>query len=765
MHSDPIANKIQINGIVQGVGFRPFVFQLAKKHGIRGTVANTSAGVLIHAEAGSQPLADFCREIGEKKPRLAHITEIRISPTVTENFKDFSIIQSKGEHGISTLISPDMAVCEDCLREMYEPEDRRFGYPFINCTNCGPRYTIIDDIPYDRPHTSMKVFPMCPDCQAEYDNPEDRRFHAQPNACPVCGPHVFLYDKERNLLAEGKSGDKSGNDAVRKTADLLKAGHILAIKGLGGFHLAADAENPEAVRHLRERKRRAEKPFALMSADLPSIRTYAEITGDDEKLLTSQQRPIVLLEKKADNSIAESVSPGNRYFGVMLPYTPLHYLIFSSGNFRALVMTSANMSEEPIVIDNKEAFERLGDIADYFLIHNRDIYLRSDDSIVRHHMGERRFLRRSRGYAPMPVFLKEEMPPVLACGAELKNTVCLTKGKNAFLSQHIGDLENLETLDFFHLTVRHLQRILNIKPEIIAHDLHPDYMSTRFALESEGMEKIGVQHHHAHIVSCMTENQMKGPVIGLAFDGSGYGTDGSIWGGEILIADYHEFRRAAHLAPVPMPGSTAAIREPWRMALGYLLDTFGDEYPELPFMKQIAEEKISVIPAMIRRQINCPMTSSLGRFFDGMAALCGIRSTVTFEGQAAMELEMMAGESAGFYDGEWQSGETYRIPTAPIVRGIVRDVRNRVPVSEISRKFHNTLIRLFSELCEQIRKDTGLKQVALSGGVFQNVLLSEGMIRSLEQRNFRVFTHHTVPCNDGGISLGQAVAGAAMFCR
>ncbi len=751
-----IASIIHINGIVQGVGFRPFVWQVAGQHGICGTVANTSEGVRIHAQGSPENMENFCRDLRERKPPLSHITEINIFPESPKDFSDFSIVQSSGENRVSTLISPDMAVCKDCVREMRNPKDRRYRYPFINCTNCGPRYTIIDNIPYDRVHTSMKVFPMCPECQAEYDNPANRRFHAQPNACPVCGPHIALHDSQGNRIIS--------DDPVRKTAELLKAGHILAIKGLGGFHLAADAQNSDAVRSLRKRKGREEKPFALMSRDVEHILCYAFAEAEEESLLVSPQRPIVLLQKKNPNPLADAIAPGNRNFGVMLPYTPLHYLLFDDGDFTALVMTSANRSEEPIVISNDEAFELLADIADFFLVHNRDIYLRSDDSIVRHVCGSARFIRRSRGYAPRPIFLKKEIPSVLGCGAELKNTICLSKGKNAFLSQHIGDMENLQSLDFFQLTVRHLKRILDIEPKIIAHDLHPDYMTTRFALEQNGVKTIAVQHHHAHIVSCMAEHQIDGPVIGLAFDGTGFGTDGTVWGGEVLISDLHEFKRIAHLSPVAMPGSAAAIREPWRMAVAYLADAFGEDFLnlDLPVLKEAGEMKIQMIQSMIRKGINAPMTSSMGRFFDGIAALLGIRSRVSFEGQAAMELEMMAGEEVdGIYPCEWEKGETWRILTAPIVRGIVRDMQSGLSVPLISRRFHSSLIHILSELCEQIRKDTDLNRVVLSGGVFQNALLLEGMIRNLEKRHFQVFTHCLVPCNEGGISLGQVmIAGA-----
>ena len=635
MAEDNIAKRVEVNGIVQGVGFRPFIYQLANRHKIKGEVANTSSGVSIHIEGIRQNIESFCRDLSEKSPPLAYITEVSFYDEPVNDYKDFTIVDSKGQAVMTTLISPDVSVCDDCISELFDPSDRRFQYPFINCTNCGPRYTIIDDIPYDRPKTSMKHFKMCPICQEEYDDPENRRFHAQPNACKDCGPHISLYDNTRKKVATP--------NPIEKAATLLKQGGIIAVKGLGGFHLAVDAENNKAVARLRKRKYREEKPLAIMSYDVEHIRRYAQVEPEEEKLLTSPQRPIVLLKKIEPNSISEAVAPRNRYFGAMLPYTPLHYILLSH-NFTALVMTSGNLSDEPIAIDNEDAFDRLSNIADYFLIHNRDIYLRSDDSIVRKSAGFTRFIRRSRGYVPIPVFLNKKVPSILACGAELKNTICLTKGNHAFLSQHIGDLENLASYDFFQLTIRHMKRILDINPEIIAFDLHPDYLSTRYAEEQQDIQKIQVQHHHAHIVSAMAENMLDGPVIGLSFDGTGYGSDGTIWGGEILFAEIEKFSRAAHFAYVPMPGSAAAIKEPWRMAVSYLYDAFGEGFwdLDLPFLKKIDHNKLKIIVKMISKQLNSPHTSSLGRLFDGIAAIAGIRNHVFFEGQAAMELEMLA---------------------------------------------------------------------------------------------------------------------------
>jgi len=766
MTEDYVARRLEASGIVQGVGFRPFVYQLAKKYNLTGDVANTSSGVTIYIQGNLSSIESFSQDLAQKNPPLSCITKISVDPEAVKDIKGFTIAKSKNSIGKSALISPDVSVCDDCLRELFDPTDRRYLYPFINCTNCGPRYTIIDDIPYDRPKTSMKHFKMCKRCQSEYDNPENRRFHAQPNACDVCGPNVTLYDNRRRKIET--------ENPIKKTAALLKQGFILAIKGLGGYHLAADAENSDAVTLLRKRKHREEKPLAVMSVNLESILRYADIKPEEQALLASIQRPIVILKKKQSGTpdlkpLADAVAPGNRYFGAMLPYTPLHYLLLSPDvtgqDFTALVMTSGNMSEEPIAIDNDDAFKRLSGIADYFLVHNRDIYLRSDDSIIRRSAGVVQFIRRSRGYIPTPVFLNKKVSPILACGAELKNTICITKEDRAFLSQHIGDLENIATYEFFQLTVRHMKRILDIHPEIVACDLHPDYMSTRYAMEQDKVEKVRVQHHHAHIVSCMAENKLNGDVIGLSFDGTGYGTDGAIWGGEIFVADEEKFTRKAHISYVPMPGGAAAIKEPWRMAVSYLYEAFGQEFKSLrlPGLNKFDEKKIKIIAEMIEKKVNSPDTSSLGRLFDAIAAICGIRDTVHFEGQAAIELEMAAGEKTNdIYDYEWTSGDIYRILPGPVIRGVVKDIENGVDICRISSKFHQTLVSLFSDLCETIRKETKLKRVVLSGGVFQNSLLLTGLFNALEKKDFKVYTHRLVPANDGGISLGQAVIANAV---
>ncbi len=751
------AKRIDVNGIVQGVGFRPFVYNLALQYDLKGEVANTAAGVSILLEGSPEGIQAFETDLTENCPPLAHIVEITARSASVKPYTEFRIVKSRGQARMSTLISPDVSICDDCLRELFDPNDRRYLYPFINCTNCGPRYTIIDDIPYDRPTTSMRHFKMCDACQTEYDDPTNRRFHAQPNACAQCGPHVSLYDNRCKSL--------NTEDSIKMAAELIHQGQIVAVKGLGGYHLVVDALNSDAVMRLRRRKLREEKPFAIMSPDLESIREYARVRPEEETLLTSVQRPIVLLQKRNPNLISEAVAPGNKYWGVMLPYTPLHYLLLKNG-FSALVMTSANLSEEPIAIDNEDAFERLADIADVFLTHNRDIYLRSDDSILKYTAGHKRYIRRSRGFVPIPVFLNREVPSILACGAELKNTICLTKGDKAFLSQHIGDLENMMTLDFFKLTVAHLQRILEVQPEIIACDMHPDYLSSLFAREQTDTRVIEVQHHHAHVVSCMSEHKLEGTVIGLAFDGTGYGPDGTIWGGEVLVADSRQFERAAHLAEVPMPGSNAAIKEPWRMAISYLHATFGENVLDLdlPLLKEIEHHKINILLEMILKGFNCPQTSSLGRLFDAVAAIAGIRQQVNFEGQAAMELEMLAaGPSDAIYDIQWTTHGPFEIQPQTIIRAVVQDVHNGLSPAEISFKFHQTLIALFAEICETIRRRHDLNRVILSGGCFQNSLLLKGLIGQLEAKHFEVYAHQQVPANDGGIALGQAIVAAAQM--
>jgi len=751
-----IARQFHVNGIVQGVGFRPFVYQLAQRHGLAGQVANTSAGVTIAVEGPAEAVAAFERDLPVQAPPLAVITAIQAQAIAPEGLQRFDIATSQAQALRATLVSPDVGVCADCLAELFDPADRRHRYPFINCTNCGPRYTIIEDVPYDRPKTSMRRFVMCRRCQAEYDDPANRRFHAQPNACPVCGPQVAFWDPQ------GFPVDTP--DPIGHAADLLKNGAVLAIKGLGGFHLAVDATNPEAVARLRSRKLREEKPLALMAADLEQVKAFACFAEAEQALLLSVQRPIVLLAKRYPNPIAGAVAPANPYFGVMLPYTPLHCLLLDPG-FTALVMTSANRSDEPICIANAEALERLAGIADGFLVHDRDIYLRSDDSIVRHLEGGQRFVRRSRGYVPVPVFLSKALPSVLACGAELKNTVCLTRGNQAFVSQHIGDLENLAALDFFQMTVAHLQRILDIQPQLVACDLHPDYLGTVWARQQGRLPVIGVQHHHAHMAACMGEHHLPGPVIGLCLDGTGLGSDGAIWGGEVLVGDFAGFERAGHLAYTPLPGGAAAIKQPWRMGLSHLMATFGQGWADLdlPLRQQVGAEPLAFVARMVQKQVNCPPTSSLGRLFDAVAAVCGLRQTVSFEGQAAMELEMVAdrGEMRP-YGFQIDAGTgVYRILPQTIVASVVHDLVAGTPVAKVSARFHATVIAAFGDVAARVGRDRGLNTVVLSGGSLQNAILLTGLTRFLRARGLAVYSHTQVPCNDGGLSLGQVLVAAA----
>jgi hydrogenase maturation protein HypF len=751
--------RTRIKGIVQGVGFRPFIYNLARANGLKGFVSNTTEGVYIEVEGAPEFLDAFHGAILEEKPPLAHITSIDSVEQPLKAYLDFTIHKSEVQEHRRTLISPDVCVCDDCLKELFDPNDRRYGYPFINCTNCGPRYTIIMDIPYDRPFTAMKPFKMCAPCEAEYHDPADRRFHAQPDACWDCGPVVRLWDRTgREMLVD---------DPITETRSLLKKGNIIAIKGLGGFHLAVDATNNEAVKRLRQRKHREEKPLAIMSPSLEHIKKFARVSEAEASLLSSIQRPIVLLEKKLNPYIAEDVSPRNRNYGVMLPYTPLHYLLLHGDELLALVMTSGNISEEPIAIDNQEAFERLGKIADYFLNHNRDIYLRSDDSILRVIDSAPRQIRRSRGYVPIPTFLKRSLEPILACGAEWKDTICLTREGQAFLSQHIGDLENLETLNFFEMTIAHLKRILEIEPKIIAYDLHPDYLSTQYALKQSSMIQIGIQHHHAHIVSAMAEHGLEEPVIGIALDGTGYGTDGQIWGGEVLVVEPHQFDRVGHFAYLSLPGGAAAIKKPWRMAVSALHEAFGDQFLKMDFafLEDIPRDQLNVLIRMISQGVNSPLTSSCGRLFDSVAAIAGVRNHVAYEGQAAIELEAAAeGDVERVYPFEIQEKDgLQQFLTAPIIRSVVRDVNEGCSVALISATFHNTLVALFVEVCKRVGAWRGLRRVVLSGGCFQNARLLVHLTEALDTEGFEVYSQVEVPSNDGGIALGQAVAADAMY--
>lgn len=740
---------LQVSGIVQGVGFRPYTYNLALKLGLTGWVKNTAQGAFIELEGAAANIEEFISLLKKEGPPLAQIDDIDVTSLPVAGDKNFTILESTEGENI-TLVSPDMGICEDCQKEMFDSGDRRYCYPFINCTNCGPRFTIVEKIPYDRKYTTMKEFPLCPDCAKEYGEPINRRFHAQPNACPICGPTVSLRNSR---------GDMVNDDDIWGTVkEKLQQGKILAVKGLGGYHLCCDALNTEAVKTLRKRKYRWDKPFALMMPDVNTVRSFCELNPEEEKILISQRRPIVLLKKKEHYNLPEDIAPGNRMVGVMLPYTPMHYLLMEG--FQALVMTSGNFSDEPIVYNDEEAVQRLQDIADFFLLHNRKIFRRCDDSVTMVNRGKEMLIRRSRGYAPEPVKLNVETPHILACGPEQKNTFCMTKGKHAFLSHHIGDLENLPTMKSFEEGIEHFKAMFDIKPEIVAYDLHPEYLSTKYAHDYPGnVKKIGIQHHHAHVASCLADNMETGPVIGVSFDGTGYGTDGCLWGGEFLLCDFENFERVAHLAYAPLVSGSMAIKEPWRMAASYLYATFGDEMANLDidFMRNMP----SIWPVLkqaITKNINAPLTSSCGRLFDAMAALVGIRNKVNYEGQAAVELEQAcAFGEVGQYSFEILPGNPKLIDWMPLFRSLVKDIQSGTHVSIMAARIHNTMAKIILQICLMMREETKVNKVALTGGVFQNLYLLNGTLDLLETNGFQVLTHGRVPTNDGGLSLGQAL--------
>ncbi len=750
---------VRVRGIVQGVGFRPFIYQLAHRYQLGGWVRNDSNGVEIDAAGHAEQIDRFLRDISAKAPPLARIDEMDVLDRKFSPVECFTIVKSDGEQSRSTLIAPDVCTCDDCFRELNDPLNRRYRYPFINCTHCGPRYTIIKDIPYDRDKTTMGSFAMCPACRKEYEDPMDRRFHAQPNACWECGPRVWLETPAGRKVAEG-------DDAVLRSVRHLETGSILAVKGLGGFHLAVHAGDEGAVNRLRSRKVREEKPFAVMFCSVDAVKEVCLVNAEEEVLLTGLQRPIVLLKIRADkvgSVIAPSVAPHNRFLGAFLPYTPLHFLLFEGCSYDALVMTSGNRSDEPIVMTNEDARERLKDIADYFLFHDRDIHMWCDDSVTRVLHGKPRPMRRARGYVPLPVFLREPVPPVLGVGAELKNTICLTRGREAFLSQHIGDLENLETLNSFEHVISHLERILEIQPECVVHDLHPDYLSTQWARKQKGLQRLAVQHHHAHIASVAAEQKLTGPLLGLALDGTGFGTDGTLWGGEILRVDGHRFERLGHLRHVPLPGGSKAIKEPWRMALAYLwsIDPRNCEETFAHVVERWSVQNRRILVQMLERRVNSPLTSSCGRLFDAVSALIGLRDSVTYEGQAAIELEQVMEADDGSYEGIMtREQETLILDPYPMVAEVAGEVKRKQGVGIISARFHNGLVKLLSEGIRRAREDTGLNRVAMSGGVFQNAYLFDKLHSELMQQGFQVYSHMEVPTNDACIALGQAYIGA-----
>ena len=751
--------QIRVRGIVQGVGFRPFVFHQARRRALRGRVQNDAHGVLIDVEGEAAAIEQFLRALQSRPPPLARVESItRSGDLPAAGFGDFQIAASFAGAERSAAVAADTATCADCLAELFDPGNRRYGYPFINCTQCGPRFTIVEGVPYDRALTTMRDFAMCAECRAEYGDPSRRRFHAEPVACAACGPRLYLAD------AMGRTIAGSTAEAIESTLAMLQDGKIVAIKGLGGFHLACDALNPDAARCLRQRKRRERKPFALMAESVDIVRRYCSVTATERSLLLSSRRPIVLLQRRADSPVPPEVAPGVGTLGFMLPYTPLHHLLLRSFD-RPLVMTSGNLSDEPIAYRDGEAQERLGRIADAFLLNDRRIHMRADDSVARVQAGRAVLLRRGRGYAPEAIPTAFEFArELLACGGQLKNTFCLGKKRYAFLSHHIGDLANLETLTSFTEAVEHFKRLYDIRPEVVAHDLHPDYLSTRYALGAPDVERVGVQHHHAHIAACMAEHGLAGPVIGVAFDGTGYGSDGAIWGGEFLLANLADFERRAHFRYFALPGGDQAARQPWRAALSYSLDALGQDGValELPGWSTLDNAKLALVRDMIAKGINTIPSSSCGRLFDAVSSLLGLRHEASYEAQAAIELEHKACRGVdGHYPFDISSTAPQIIDLRPAIRAIVADIRKRQPVGSIAAKFHNTIAAVIVEVCQRLRRAEGVANVCLGGGVFQNHYLFGRALALLRRRGFQVYHPARIPPNDGGISFGQAAVANA----
>jgi hydrogenase maturation protein HypF len=756
--------RVHVSGLVQGVGFRPFVWREATARGLAGWVGNDAAGVVLEVEGPPASVSALMQAL-TRPPPLARVDEIlseSLTPTGQLGFE----ITSSATGGIrSALVSPDTATCADCWRELHDPADRRYRHPFVNCTSCGPRYTIVRGAPYDRSRTTMAEFALCPSCAAEYADPADRRFHAEPVCCPACGPTLQLVDAA-GLAVPG--------DPIEAAGRRLRAGGVVAVKGLGGYHLAVLANGEDAVARLRGRKHREDRPFALMVLDLDAAQALCEIGPDELALLTSTARPIVLLRRRPDAQVAPSVAPGTPELGVMLTYTPLHALLLQAAG-GPLVMTSGNRSDEPIAFDDGDAGERLADIADVFLGHDRPIRTRVDDSVVRVVRGRVVPIRRSRGYVPTPVTLPQSSPqPVLACGAALKNTFCVTRGPHAFVSHHVGDLDNYATLQSYLDGIAHLTALLDVAPAVVAHDLHPDYPSTRYATELPEVDLVAVQHHHAHIASCLVDNGVAGPVLGVAFDGLGLGTDGTAWGGEFLLADLTGFSRVGHLSPVPMPGGDAATRQPWRMAAAHLDAAYGGNPPRGLDVATRQGGRWEQVLSLAHSGVNAPPTSSAGRLFDAVSALLGVRDTVTYEGQAAIELEHLADPqelssyavsiadnplSAGTGTG---TGDTVAVVSSgSLIRAVTDDLLAGVDAPRIAARFHNALADTVVAVCRQLRDRHHISTVALSGGVFQNALLLTRCLDRLEAAGFNVLTHRQVPPNDGGISLGQAAVAVA----
>ena len=739
---------IHIHGIVQGVGFRPFIHKQVRAYRLAGTIKNTSSGVELELEGERAELERFIADLPRKAPKLAVIERVETEFSAElKHFTDFEILQSKTEAQRNTLISPDIGICDDCLRELRDPADRRYRYPFINCTNCGPRFTIIKDVPYDRAKTSMSAFPMCPDCDREYHDIENRRYHAQPDCCPDCGPHVFYLDAEGNPVP---------GDAIELARAALKAGKIVAIKGLGGIHLACRCDEPGIAQTLRRRKQRDEKPFAVMCRDVDCVRKICAVSAEEEALLTSFRRPIVLLQKRGRGAL-EHLSENN-YVGVMLPYTPLHVLLFGD-DIDMLVMTSANLSDTPIVYRNDEAAERLRGIADGFLLHDREIQTRCDDSLCYCLDGEAYFARRSRGYVPFPVSVHEDAGMLLACGAEQKASFCLSKGNYVFPSQHIGDLKNIETLENYERQIQHFEKLFDIRPAAIACDLHPDYLSTAYAAErsaEEGIPLIRVQHHHAHLAACMADNALSGEVIGLVWDGTGYGTDGTTWGGECLVGGYNGFSRVGSIRPIPLVGGDLVTKEPLRVAWALRRDA------GLP----TEEENGALYETMLQSGLNCPLSSGMGRLFDGVSAMIGVKTRCSYEGQGAILLEAAATADDGLYPIAWEEENgLLRFDWRESIRAVRSDLDRGTDRGVIAARFMNALVDMGVRQCVRAREQSGLERVVLSGGSFQNMFLMHRLPEALRRAGFTVYHHRRVSTNDEGISLGQLLVARAVLER
>lgn len=756
-----IRHHFTITGIVQGVGFRPFVYRLAAELGLTGWVRNTPAGVELELQGRAEQLAGFHQRLQAELPPLAAISSLESCDLPALHDETVFVILASSDGRREPQITPDSALCADCLRELFDPADRRYRHPFVTCTNCGPRWTIVTGIPYDRPLTTMASFPLCPSCESEYHNPLDRRFHAQPIACLDCGPRLSFIPPHADPLGQAIS--------------LLQQGEIVAVKGLGGYHLAVDAGNNEAVARLRQRKQRDEKPFAVMVPDLATARQLAELSELEERLLAGAEAPVVIVRRRysgdtipnrtADSGhlpgISPLVAPGSQWVGLMLAYTPLHQLLFSGTGLKALVMTSANASDEPMLADDQAVQEKLSGIADAVLTHNRPIQVRTDDSVLRVFQGRPLFYRRSRGYVPRPVQLPFDAGKILAVGAELKNTICLTRGREAFLSQHIGDLKNEATLATFHQTINHLGTIMEIRPERVVCDHHPDYLSTRYA-EELGLPLVRVQHHHAHLAACMAENALDGDVIGVIFDGTGLGDDGTIWGGEFLTGGYGRVERAGHLKQVRLPGGDAAACEPWRMVVSWLGESLGEAVWQLPGMPALAATERQLLQAMLERGINAPFTSSAGRLFDAAAFLLGAATGNSFDGQAGMALEALAETATAteLLPYQLRPGRPFQLDVTPLLLGLLQRLQAGASPAALAWAFHANLAAAVLEGCELIRQNSGLDRVVLSGGVFQNRLLTELVYTFLAKSHFSVFIHRLVPPNDGGIALGQAAIAA-----